>query len=104
MLTCCFPSLVPHSLLFSVFFQILTHFPVVQTEDVLNIVADQIKLSAKANKQVSGDTHASALFFFFPSLFSPPSSLSSPLKQITRVLLFMAASTDGRAHSSTCIR
>ena len=38
--------------------EILTNFSVVRTEDVLNIVADQIKLSSKANKQVTNRTHS----------------------------------------------
>jgi DNA polymerase phi len=43
--------------------EILAHMPVVQTEDVLAIVADQVKLSSKANKQV-GRGHTIYIFSY----------------------------------------
>jgi hypothetical protein len=46
--------------------EILASMPIVQTEDVLAIVEDQVKLSAKANKQVSSDR----FFLFFHSFAS----------------------------------
>lgn len=60
--------------------EILAHMPVVQTEDVLAIVADQVKLSAKANKQVGTrhNTHTPAILFllrFFLFIPSPELSL-----------------------------
>jgi len=57
--------------------EILAQFEVVKTEDLLNVVADQIKLSSKANKQVSRSLLLSAPHPFL-SLFLPTSSSQYP--------------------------